>query len=313
MGEEADLGVVAGGSGGDEELPVGGFEEQELAAELFHDAGALRGVAPAAGGADVAGVELGGVDVGVGPGGLGVHPDVVGAFCSPGAFVHGEESGAGVFFEVFGAGDELDAGLVVVEVAGYGFEPEGSFEPPVAEELGVEGGAEDGRDGFAEAFVEGLPDETGVVGGVVFDAGDGFLRVVGELVAHVYLGAGDAPVAVTAGPALFVEVEVDAVAGVSGVSGPYLNAGAGVAGEDGGGVTLVVGAVDEVGLVERAVVAVGHLLDGGVGGDCAVAELVGGWDAVTFFDEVGVDEEEVDVGLGEGLLDADAVEAGGLG
>ena len=34
---------------------------------------------------------------------------------------------------------------------------------------------------------------------------------------------------------------------------------------------------------------------------------------MTFFDEVGVDEEEVDVGLGEGLLDADAVEAGGGG
>ena len=32
-----------------------------------------------------------------------------------------------------------------------------------------------------------------------------------------------------------------------------------------------------------------------------------------FFDEVGVDEEELDVGLGEGLFDADAVEAGGRG
>src|SRR3981081_1395613 len=33
MGEEADLGVVARGSSGDEELPVGGFEEEEFAAE----------------------------------------------------------------------------------------------------------------------------------------------------------------------------------------------------------------------------------------------------------------------------------------
>ena len=118
------------------------------------------------------------------------------------------------------------------------------------------------------------------VRGVGLDALGGLLRVVGELVAHVDLGAGDAPVAVTAGPALFVEVEVDAVAGISGVSGPDLDAGAGVAGEDGGGVTLVVWTVDVVGLVERAVVAVGHLLDGCVGGDFAVAELVGGWDAL---------------------------------
>ena len=32
-----------------------------------------------------------------------------------------------------------------MEVAGDSLEPEGSFEPPVAEEFGVEGGAEDGR------------------------------------------------------------------------------------------------------------------------------------------------------------------------
>ena len=35
VGEEAELGVVAGGAGGDEELPVGGFEQEELAAELL--------------------------------------------------------------------------------------------------------------------------------------------------------------------------------------------------------------------------------------------------------------------------------------
>ena len=38
VGEEAGLGVVAGGAGGDEELPVGGFEQQQLAAELLYDA-----------------------------------------------------------------------------------------------------------------------------------------------------------------------------------------------------------------------------------------------------------------------------------
>ena len=147
VGEEADLGVVAGGAGGDEELPVGGFEQEEFAAELLDDASAEVGVvAPLAGGADFADVELGGVDVGVGPGGFGVHPDLVVALGSPGAFVHGDEAGAGVAVEVFGAGGELDAGVVVVEVAGDGFEPEGAFEPPVAEEFGVEGRAEDGRD-----------------------------------------------------------------------------------------------------------------------------------------------------------------------
>ena len=111
---EAEFGVVAGGSGGDEELPVGGLEEEEFAAELFDDALAEGGVVPLAGSADVAEVKLGGVDVGVGPGGLGVHPDVVGALGAPGALVHGDAAGAGVVVEVVGAGGELDAGGIVV-------------------------------------------------------------------------------------------------------------------------------------------------------------------------------------------------------
>ena len=228
--------------------------------------------------------------------------------------MHGDEVGAGVVVEVFGAGGELDAGVVVVKVASYGFEPEGAFEPPVAEEFGVEGSAEDGRDCLVEAGFEGFVDEIDEVGGVRFGALGGLLRVIGLLVAHVDVGAGDAPVAVTAGPAFFVEVEVDLVAGVAGFAGPDLEAGAGVAGEDGGGgfgfVEAGVGAVDVVGLVEGAV---GGLVEGlGVDalGDEAAAELVGGEDAGGLFDEVGVDVGELEAGLGEGLLDADAVEAG---
>ena len=39
VGEEAELGVIAGGAGGDEELPVGGLEQEQLAAELLGDFG----------------------------------------------------------------------------------------------------------------------------------------------------------------------------------------------------------------------------------------------------------------------------------
>ncbi len=53
----------------------------------------------------------------------------------------------GVSIEVFGAGDELESGVVVVEGAGDGLKPESALEPPVAEELSVERGAEDRRDG----------------------------------------------------------------------------------------------------------------------------------------------------------------------
>ncbi len=320
VGLEAELGVVAGGAGGDEELPVGGFEEEELAAELFDDAlgDGLGGVVvgfPFAGGADVAEVELGGIDLGVGPGGFGIHPDVVGAFGAPGAFVHFDEAGAGELVEVLRAGGEMDADGVVVEGAGDGLEPLRAFEPPVTEELGVEGRGEDGGNGIVHGGVDGFPDEMDEVGGVGLGALGGAGGVVGLLVGHVDVGAGDGPVAMTAGPALLVEVEVVAVAGIAEVAGPDLGAGAGVAGEDGDGVLWASGvwsAVDVVGLVEAAIVVVGHGLVGGAD-DGAVAELVGGGSAGGLFDEVGVDEEEVDVGFADGLFDANAIEGGSDG
>src|SRR5665213_1047486 len=80
----------------------------------------------------------------------------------------------------------------------------------------------------------------------------GFVRAVGLLVVHVDLGAGHFPIAMPAGPALLVEVEVRGVARVAAFAGPYLDAGARIAREDRSSVRLVVGAIDEVGLVQAA-------------------------------------------------------------
>lgn len=114
VGVEAELGVIARGAGGDEELPVGGFEQKEFPAELLDDALAQGGSAPVPRGADLAGEEFGGVDVGVGPGGVRVHPDVVRSFGSPGALVHGDGVGGAEPIEIGGAVDEVDdAGLSV--------------------------------------------------------------------------------------------------------------------------------------------------------------------------------------------------------
>ena len=184
----------------------------------------------------------------------------------------------------------------------------------MAEEFGVEGGAEDGWDGVGHAGVEGLPDEMDEVRGMGFDTLGGEVGIVGLLVGHVDVRAGDGPVAMTAGPALLVEVEVVAVAGIAEVAGPDLDAGGGVAGEDCGRVRLFfrgVGAVDVVGLVEAAVAAVSHRLV--VVTSAAEEGLVGRGDACGLLDEVGVDDEEVNVGFAEGLLDAYAVEGGSDG
>jgi len=108
------------------------------------------------------------------------------------------------------------------------------------------------------------------------------------------------------GPALLVEVEVVAVAGVACVSGPDLEASAWIAGEDRGRAVMCGWAADEVGLVETA--------GGGFelrlcGGPCGV----GGVDGCGVLDEVGVDEEVFEIAFAEGLLDADAVEGWGDG
>ena len=226
--------------------------------------------------------------------------------------MHGDEARAGILVQVLGAGDEFKAHWIFVNDAGHGLQPEGAFKPPVAKEFGIKGRAEHGRNGVLEALLQGLPDQMDKVGGVGLGAFGGFRGVVGLLVAHIDAGAGDAPVAVSAGPALLVEVEVSTVAGVAGVARPDLHAGLGVPREDGGGETLVVGAIHVIRLVEAAIVVVGHRLFG-VAGHVAAQQLVGRGDTCGLLNEVRVDEEEFDVGFAERLLDADAVKAGGGG
>jgi hypothetical protein len=207
VGVEADFGVVAGGEGADEELPIGRFEQEEFAAELFDDAGGELGFAPEGGGADLAGVKLGGVEDGVGPGGRWVKPDLMVALGSPGSLVHGDGAGGGELLEVVVAGGELDGGgvgLLAVDGAADGLEPGGALEPPVAKVFGVVGGAEDGWGLVGDGGrVECVADEVGEVLGVDLDALGGLLGPVGELVADVDAGAGDLPVAQAAGVWLF--------------------------------------------------------------------------------------------------------------
>ena len=216
---------------------------------------------------------------------------------------------------------------MVADGADDGLEPLGALEPPVAEEIGVEEGAEDGRGwrgtgragraaGFGagccevrgervcECVCEGAGDELDEVAGVLADALGGLLGIVGMLAGDVDGIAGDLPVAMAAGEAFFVEVEVTGIAGIAVFGGPDLGGGLGIAGKDGGwgkaafgdGGRLVAAGIDVERMVERT---------GGAG--CASRILSG------VLDQVGIGEEEVDAGGGESLLDADAVEGGGSG
>ena len=141
--------------------------------------------------------------------------------------------------------------------------------------------------------------------GVLADLFERGLDLVRLLVGHVHAGSGHAPVAMPAGPALLVEVQVGAFAGVADIAGPDLDAGARVAGKD-GDCGFLAGffreVFDDVRVVEHVAV-VREVAQGGAMG-------VGRADGDRRFDEMGVDEEEPEIRLGKGLLDTDALEGG---
>ena len=130
--------------------------------------------------------------------------------------------------------------LSLVQIAADRSSHIGPFEPPVAEQLGVEGRAEHRRDRGVEAGPSVCMDQVDEVAGVLLDPLRGLMRPVDQLLAHVDPRAGDLPVAMATGKTLLVEVEIVGVAGIAGVSRPHLQAGAGIAGKDRGGVALVV-------------------------------------------------------------------------
>src|ERR1700744_3252218 len=93
------------------------------------------------------------------------------------------------------------------------------------------------------------------------------------------------------GPALLVELKIVFVAWVAILSGPDLQARAGIAREDGDGVALAIGTFDVKRMIETAVV--GGMEAAVVVAFGAAQELVGRVDAGRFLDEVRVDEEEL--------------------
>src|SRR5882757_7315256 len=111
-------------------------------------------------------------------------------------------------------------------------------------------------------------------------------------------------------PALLVKVDVVWITGVARLSAPDLNSGAWIAREYGSGISLVVGAVDVIGLVERTVITVRQFDRLGIAWDAAVQQLVWRRDTLGLFDEMRIDEEKFDIALRESLLCTDAVEAG---
>ena len=229
-GEALDA-VVYGALGIDDEGPIGGLEEEELAAGAFHEL--FDGVVGSPGELveELEHSAFGAVFDFPHPAGVVVDPDGVVALFAPGAF--GESHGfvGHVVVEGLFGGHEFDFG-VVCEGEDDIAEELWAFEPPVAEEFGVEGGDADalavgGELVFAEDVLDGVDE----VGGLFEDFAGDVVGVVGVFIAEAGFVVGDFPVSEAAVVVFLVEFEVLASAGVSDGAGPDLFGDSGVSAE----------------------------------------------------------------------------------
>ena len=211
-----------------------------------------------------------------------------------------------MLLEIGAAGDQADGYILTGEGAGHMLQPHGPLIPPVSEELGVERRGKDGRVVFAQAILKRRLHDGHEVLGVVSGTGGRALRAVGCLEGEIGLGMGDLPVTVAAGPALLMEVEVVAVAGIALVAAPDLETGFGVTREGRDRMSAGKGSIDVIGVVVSAAPGERYL-DGRGGSDRASCDIgLVGVEVNGLFNEMAVDEEELDPSLGKGLLDADA-------
>ena len=123
---------------------------------------------------------------------------------------------------------------VVGECEQHVGEKVGTFEPPMAEQLGVEG-CDDGADsaGLGGVLGEQLADDATEVLGMLVDFAGNQRGIVAGFVGHRGLLAGDAMVAQATSRVLEMELEVLSRAGVADDAGPDLLASAWVPAEGG--------------------------------------------------------------------------------
>src|SRR6185369_5161535 len=117
----------------DQELPVGGLEQEELARGLREHAAELGAPVEPAEVADPLG--LGAVDTGPRPLGAAVEPHPMVAAFAPRALREREGRTGGHRLERLPERHTWDT--AALHLAGDVLEPEGALEPPVPEELGV--------------------------------------------------------------------------------------------------------------------------------------------------------------------------------
>src|SRR5205807_9544641 len=116
----------------------------------------------------------------------------------------------------------------------------------------VEGSGENRQRAVATEFFKYTTRDVGKMLGMAASASERNLGMVGGLIAKIHLGAGHLPIAMSAGPALLMEVEVRSFAGIAMLPAPHLHAGARITSEKCDASLLALGSIGVVGVITRS-------------------------------------------------------------
>ena len=167
----------------------------------------------------------------------------------------------------------------------------------------VEGRSQDGGGAVAAKSFQHVASDVGKMLGVAVGASQRAVGMVGSLVAQIDLGTGHLPIAMSAGPAFFVEVEIRSLAGISLVAAPNLHTGSGIAGEKCHRLLPAPRSAGVIGVVERPGQLIFDVLKGD--GHIASQELVGREYGIRFH-HVRIYKEVLNAVLSQNFFDAGA-------
>src|SRR5579864_3406382 len=233
MRVEALFRVVACGLGGDQKLPVRGFQQQQLAANLFYQPRGGFIAAPQLAAGHLLYRQFSRINMLPRPGRVVIQPDAVIALRAPGAFRQSDVGGGRKLVKIVSAGNQLNPRFRLGEFQCHVLQPFRAFKPPMPKKFRVKRrGQNRGSSAVVAVTLQRFRGDADKMLCVFARTLQRNRRIIRLLQAKIDFVSCNPPVAIAARPAFFVELQIVRVAGISLVTAPNLRAGAGIAREE---------------------------------------------------------------------------------
>src|SRR5579864_9229720 len=230
---EALFRVVACGLGGDQKLPVRGFQQQQLAANLFYQPRGGFIAAPQLAVGHLLYRQFSRINMLPRPSRIVIQPDAVIALRAPGSFRQGHIGVRRKLVKIVSAGNQLDPRFRLGELQRNVLEPFRAFKPPMPKKFRVKRrGQNRGSSAVVAVTLQRFRGDADKMLCVFARTLQRNRRIIRLLQAKIDFVSCNPPVAIAARPAFFVELQIVRVAGISLVTAPNLRAGAGIAREE---------------------------------------------------------------------------------